>query len=275
MRWRRLIRSMLVLAALPAAASATPLRLVLVGDSITAGQIADTGDPYAVQLADALEPDWDVVNVGCGGTSSLDWRPSPGSTLCGSLGFQLPNLYTARALPELPADVVTILLGTNDALGFYEPQPVAPADYGAAIAEIALQLVRDGADHVLLLTPPPNFGSQIANLYLQLYRDEVLARCDGLDPRILCGPDVYELLDPTDFIAGNIHPLLSGHTKIADALYESVTALEPIPQPGSLPLLAGGLGLLCCVRRRTRRDAAPGDAPRPPARGAGGPRRSA
>ena len=71
---------MLVLAALPAAASATPLRLVLVGDSITAGQVsAPKGPPYAELVAEALGPAFEIVNLGCGGTSSLDWTRSRGA----------------------------------------------------------------------------------------------------------------------------------------------------------------------------------------------------
>lgn len=253
MRWRPLL-PIVLLAALPVAAGATPLRLVLIGDSITAGQVTGPGDPFAVQLADRLGPAWEVANVACGGASSLDWAPSASGAFCGSLpDIQVPNLYGARARPALPADVVAILLGTNDALGFFEAEPVDPADYGAALASLASRLRLDGARHVLLLTPPPLFDDATADLLVQGYRDEVLALCDGPDPGIACGPDVYALLGPADFAVGNIHPRLSGHTRIADALYESVSALAPVPEPGPLPLAAAGLAVLSGRRRRMRR----------------------
>jgi len=251
MRWPLLLLLLVFLAAPLGGAAAAPLRLLLVGDSITAGVVAGEGDPYAVQLAGQLGPAWDVANAGCGGASSLDWVPDAGAAFCGSQGIPTPNLYTARAAPELPADVATILLGTNDALGFFEPEPVDPADYGDALAELAFGLLADGASHVLLLTPPPQFDP-FADFRLAGYRDAVLALCGGADPGIVCGPDLFTLLDASDFDAGNVHPRLSGHTKIADALHAGVTALVAIPEPGTLPLVAAGLAALAAGRRPRR-----------------------
>lgn len=239
----------LALFASPGAALAAPFTLVLLGDSITAGQVsAPAGPSYAELLVDSLGPDFEVTNIGCGGASSLDWRPSPGGVLCGP-GFALPNLYEGRALPALPADLVTVLLGTNDALGFQETQPVPIATYRAAIAELVAQLLLDGASQVMLLTPPPNFRSLFPHSRVIGYRAEILALCGVPGDAILCGPDVFALLGPEDF-GNSIHPNGPGNAKIAAALHDAVTGV--VPEPGSAPLALVGLTWLAGARRAAR-----------------------
>lgn len=69
----------LALVALPGTALAAPFTVMLLGDSITAGQVSVPAGPSFAELLDAsLGPDFQVTNIGCSGASSLDWRPSPG-----------------------------------------------------------------------------------------------------------------------------------------------------------------------------------------------------
>lgn len=251
---RALVLALALAFSVPAAA--LPISVVLVGDSITAGIVsgAEPGDPYAGLLADALGPDFAVSEIGCGGASSLDWTRSRGTPICGAEDRQLPNLYEARLLPELPADLVTILLGTNDALGYLEPDRVDPADYRDAIEEIVFDLLADGAGRVMLLTPPPNIGRPTERALLLGYRSEILDLCGSLED-VLCGPDVYTLLDADDFELANVHPNAAGHQKIADALQGAI--LAAVPEPATGTLVAIGLAGLA-VRRRL-----PGGWPRP------------
>ena len=194
-----------------------PFRVVLLGDSITVGmQSEPTGPSYGALLAEQLGKGFEIVNVACGGSSSLDWRPGAPAAVCDeNKSSYVASLYEARARPALPADVVTVLLGTNDTLGHAEPAPVEPQAYEDALRELVTALHADGARDVILIPPPPilrqvhRFGA---------LRARALALC-GSEPWLHCGPDLTVVLDSsTDFAPHKVHPNASGHVKIAAAL---------------------------------------------------------
>jgi lysophospholipase L1-like esterase len=200
------------------------IRVVLVGDSITAGTVSrPKGPSYAQLLQRQLGPAFEVVNLGCGGSSSLDWTRSRGSLYCGGKVTR-PSLYDARVRPALPAQFATVLLGTNDSQGFKEARRLPADEYVAALREIATNLLDDGAERVVLLGPPLVVHKVNAMLRLVAYGDAVRAVCDE-NPRVLCGPNVRYLLTSDDFARGNVHPNGPGHAKIAAALAEFLLAL--------------------------------------------------
>ena len=200
------------------------IRVVLVGDSITAGKVSrPKGPPYAELLRQTLGPVFAVVNLGCGGTSSLDWTRSRGSPWCEGKLIR-PNLYDGRVRPALPAQFATVLLGTNDSRGYKEMHRIPADEYAAALREIATNLLDDGAERVVLLGPPLVVDKVKAMLRVVAYGDAVRAICDE-NPRVLCGPDVRLLLTLDDYAPGNVHPNGQGHAKIAAALAEFLLAL--------------------------------------------------
>lgn len=230
-------------------ASAAPISLLLLGDSITQGTTSEpTGPSFATLLTDSLGAGFEVTNIGCGGASARDWSPTSGDSICGGLSDPIlsANLYPALAEPNLPADLVMILLGTNDAIGFLEPAPPTSAEYRSALDELVTQILFDGAGAVLLATPPPNFAIPLTMPLLLSYAEEIFDLCGAAGDAIHCGPDVLSLLEPEDFEDGQIHPNASGHAKIADAMYASIVLA--VPEPGTAGMLA--LGLLVLARRR-------------------------
>lgn len=230
------------------AGRASPIRTLLVGDSLTAGVVSEpTGPSFAELLSLGLSETHEVVNVGLGGTSAFYWAPStPCTVFC-----EEDPLFEERAAPELPAQIATLLLGTNDAVAFFLEQRTPVEDWEQYMREIVDGLFAGGVHSVVLMSPPDaNLGSAEAELLIHGYRERVLEIC-GDTPGVVCGPDLSLLLDPeTDFQAGDLHPNAFGHAKIAAALTDSILAL---PEPGTGALLSLALaGSLALSSRRPR-----------------------
>jgi len=212
-----------LLAAMLGCGSDPVTRVVLVGDSITRGSVRGGGASFAERLAELLGRRYEVVNAGCSGSSSIDWTLSRPSRQCGGEGRVEQSLFEAKLAPALPAPLVVLMLGTNDALAFHEPAPVAAEDYERALREILRESLDRGAAEIILLTPPPNPRSN-PELHARLagYRERVQTICHDTD-RVHCGPDIFTLLDAGQHFNGvNAHPNASGHREIAEALARSV-----------------------------------------------------
>jgi hypothetical protein len=167
---------------------ASPIRVLIVGDSIRPqGSFGISGEEPASafwdQLPQLLGPGFEVIDAACRGASSIDWSLTNPGHLCPGSGlpsdpFVPDGLYQELVVPQLPADVATVLLGTNDAVGFLEPDsiPVLPDAYEAAVNELVDSLLTGGVRSVILMTP-----SKIANppalLNLSAYRERLLSRC--------------------------------------------------------------------------------------------------
>ncbi len=186
--------------------------ILMIGDSITEGvQSNPSAEPYAAIAAKVLGKGFTVTQVGCGGATTWDWSSRGGATLCGGQ-FRDLNVYEARARPNLPADVVTVMLGTNDATGFFEPAPISPDEYRDNLTNLVTNLLNDGAGQVMLMTPPPMCESTNADVVMRLeaYRTIVAAMC-STRKGVVCGPDAYTLLNEDDFQGCDVHPNGLGH----------------------------------------------------------------
>jgi len=249
LRWLPILA--VALATAPEAAEGSQ-HVLLIGDSITWGMVSgEPGPPYAEVLAELLGPGYEVIDAGCGGATSLDWTLSQPDVICGGVGVLEGGLYEERARPYLPVDIATVLLGTNDAVGFFEPVPIEVPVYAAAMNEIVWNLLADRARWVILMTAPDHdWADPAAVARLAGYRDEIRALCAS-HPRVVCGPDLYELLDlELDFAPGDVHPNATGHARIASELARTITTGPPAWRCGLGPELALLLPALAWVRRR-------------------------
>jgi lysophospholipase L1-like esterase len=200
-----------------------PARVLLVGDSITVGRVSEPkAPPYADLLAAALAPDFEVEVAACGGSTASEWMPAADSKLCAREWVE-PNLYGAFVSPQLPAEFAVVLLGTNDSGNPHASERMAD-DYEAALRALVGGLLADGAERIVLMTPPPVHGRMKRYLRLQQLRLRVQAICEDR-PEVICGPDLFALLKAEDFETGNAHPNGAGHEKIARALGETLAAL--------------------------------------------------
>lgn len=234
------MRSFIVLVVLLLAtpAPADPVRVLAIGDSITWGIVSGSGGlGYVDLLADALGVRYEVTTAACAGSIAPVWRPAADPATCfGQFDGELVDYWDVLIDPALPADIATIMLGTNDA------QVGAPRwIYLGSLIQIIDELLALGVGEVILMTPPPHpSGFPL----LASYSDGIPDLCETIDG-LTCGPDVYRLLDPVaDFAAGNGHPNATGHAKIASALGAYIVS----PEPSTASLVLLGLVVLGCQR---------------------------
>ncbi len=219
-------------------------KILILGDSVAAGtQGRPVGAPFHQILEDRLvtevDPEIVVVNGACGGTSTHDWAShEPSCCPQDPTGFAVPNLLEARAEPHLPADVVVLIIGGNDASGFGEPHPRTPEEYADALTAVIGELLDTGVRRVVKAGSPKLHPLEEVcrrakkNARLALLREVDHEVCDA-DPRVDCAPEFFHLLDASDYALCNPHPNVSGQQKMADALFETLVEvylqLNPIP----------------------------------------------
>lgn len=199
-------------AARPAAVDAVPARgagahdpvpihrrIVLVGDSITAGLGLAVDEAYPAllqQRLDARKQGWQIVNAGVSGDTSagglrrLDWALGDG------------------------AAIVVIALGGNDALRGL------PADDLAANLDQAVAKAQAAGARVILagMEAPPNTGPDYTAKFHAVYPAVAAARGVPLVPFLLDGVAGVEHLNQAD----GIHPNQAGAQRVAETVWRTL-----------------------------------------------------
>ncbi len=223
--------------------------LTLVGDSITRGTIEDRQLPDGVSadcwrdlcyaallqtsLNDAFEageiPELEVVNVGIVGATSRDYDPNDHNEQ--DYHYQGNGLFGAeqgrplfRNIP--PSRIVVIYLGTNDAVGFFEPAGVVTAEeYEAHLLDIVRTLVRHKVKYLVLVTPPiPRVwqGTPEGEL-MREYRQAIVRICKRFGRNEeLCFLDLQTRYPDSQWLEGVVHPTLAGHEFIAGEVSDHI-----------------------------------------------------
>ncbi|MBT9291052.1 arylesterase [Prosthecodimorpha staleyi] len=169
-----------------AAPAARTVRIVALGDSLTAGYGLPPGDAFPVRLEAALKAKGyhvEVINAGVSGDTSdqglarLDW-----------------------STPE-DADAAIVEFGANDAL-----RGLPPATTRAALDEIVGRLAARMPVLVTGMRAPRNMGEAYANAYDPLFREVAEKHGALYDPFFLEGV----VLDPRLNQPDGIHPNRAG-----------------------------------------------------------------
>ena len=207
MPFQSLAAFLLLLLTFSGAANAEPTRIVILGDSLTAGFGVDPGDAFPERLQEALAErghDVEIVNGGVSGDTASDGLARVDWTIG----------------PE--ASAVVVELGANDALRGVDPEITRDA-----IDRLVARLTERGLPVLITgMLAPPNLGSEYGEAFNSIY-PEVAERYDALlYPFFLDGVAAEPDLNQAD----GIHPNAEGVAVIVERILPSVEALiERIP----------------------------------------------
>ena len=183
------------------AAGAKPLKVVVLGDSLSAGYGLPAGAAFPARLQIALRAKGIAVDIDNAGVS--------GDTSSGGLG------RLDWSVPD-GTDAVIVELGANDALRGIDPDLTRKA-----LSEIIQRLQ---ARHISVLLcgmlAPPNYGADYAARFNAIYPD--LAKQFGvpLDPFFLDGVAADVALNQAD----GMHPTAAGVDRIVARILPAVEA---------------------------------------------------
>jgi len=179
-----------------------PVKMVVLGDSLSAGLGLSAASAFPARLQKSLKIngiDVDMINAGVSGDTSsggrdrLDWSVPPGT------------------------DAVILELGANDALRGTDPKVTR-----AALTDILTQLKARGVAVLLCgMVAPPNYGTDYASRFNAIYPD--LAKSFGvpLYPFFLEGVAADARLNQAD----GMHPTAEGVDVIVKNILPTVQAL--------------------------------------------------
>jgi acyl-CoA thioesterase I len=184
-----------------AAEGTKPVKLVVLGDSLSAGLGLPEAAAFPARLQKALRDkgmDIDIVNAGVsgdtasGGRDRLDWSVPQGT------------------------EAVIVELGANDAL-----RGLDPAVTRAALTDIVRQLKARGIAVMLCgMVAPPNYGSDYAARFNTIYPDLAREFDVPLYPFFLAGVAADRKLNQAD----GIHPTAEGVDIIVNSMLPTVEA---------------------------------------------------
>jgi acyl-CoA thioesterase-1 len=182
-----------------AASAAKPLKMVVLGDSLSAGLGLPEASAFPARLQKALRDkgiDIDISNAGVsgdtasGGRDRLDWSVPEGT------------------------DAVIVELGANDALRGLDPTVTR-----AALTDIVKRLKARGIAVMLCgMVAPPNYGSDYAARFNTIYPDLAKQFDVPLYPFFLAGVAADRRLNQAD----GIHPTAEGVDIIVSSILPTV-----------------------------------------------------
>lgn len=186
----------------PAAKESGTPRIVVLGDSLTAGLGLPQHEAYPALLQQKVEEKgatMEVVNAGVSGDTSADGRRRVGWALEGNVR------------------VLVVALGANDGLRGLPP------DQMKQNLQVIIDRARQRGIAVLLvgMEAPPNYGLEYADAFRQVYRELARVNKVALIPFLLEGVAGVSELNQSD----GIHPTSAGAVRIADHLWPAIDGL--------------------------------------------------
>jgi acyl-CoA thioesterase-1 len=184
-----------------AAIGGKPIKMVVLGDSLSAGLGLAGSDAFPAKLQKALKAkgiDVDMVNAGVSGDTSSGGRDR--------LDWSVPEGTRA----------VIVELGANDAL-----RGIDPSVTRAALSDIVTRLKARGIAVLLCgMLAPPNYGNEFAARFNTIYPDIAKSSGAALYPFFLEGVAADAKLNQAD----GLHPTAEGIDVIVRNMLPTVEA---------------------------------------------------
>lgn len=225
---------MQILVGAAALMAATALRITCVGDSITAGHCQTNTGGYPAVLQQLLGSSYAVSNYGNSGKTMLRYG------LCGSTGGDCSYWNTSTypgAIASSP-DIVTIMLGTNDAkcpFNWIDQQALGDSfeqDYLQMIANFA---ALPSKPKIFVLVPPPLYfpfpysmnETVINDVFPTLIR-KIATEAPGANHTVI---DVFNAMGGANLAMPGLfcdgcHPNDSGYIVLAETIASVLTGVQ-------------------------------------------------
>jgi acyl-CoA thioesterase-1 len=205
-RWSAVILLALLVAPRPVAGGATPIRLLVLGDSLMAGYGLAWAQAFPAQIERALAAEGLAVRVSSAGVS--------GDTTAGG---RARLAWTLGASAQDQPDAAIVELGANDALRGIEPEATAQN-----LDAILTELNRCGIPVLLAgMRAPPNLGPEYGRRFDAIFPRLAQAHGVALYPFFLEGVAAVPRLNQDD----GIHPNAEGIAEIVRRITPAAAAL--------------------------------------------------
>lgn len=227
MRLLGLMAAMAGAAAFPAHGEAPalerPIRVVCLGDNVTAGTglAAPMQESYPARLAALLGAGWEVHSLA-----------SPGTTLMTTGDLPLFKQSFMPTSIRLEPDVMIILLGTNDSKA---PNWKDAARFVSDFRDLLQSyLAMEPAPSIWVALPPPAFGTPVDGVQPDVIRTEILPRLRevvaGLPVELL---DLHTpFIEEPDLFPDGVNPNAEASSRIAQLVHNVLnppTTTPPSP----------------------------------------------
>jgi len=209
----------------------TPLKIMPLGDSITYG--SEPG-AYRADLYQLLvNANFNINYVGSETYNSVPWLPSPYQE--GHGGYTIGQIYNGFLtwINEIPSpDIILLLIGTND----YGQNMAGAELYATNNLDQLVELIatsRPGAKLIVanLITRTDNTNTENAiETTFNPFVPGIVANHAAQGQQVYF-VDMHSALGPSDLLSDNLHPNLTGYTKMAARWFNAITNI--IPPPGS------------------------------------------
>jgi acyl-CoA thioesterase I len=194
-----------------AAASAAPIRVACVGDSITAGVGASHGNDYPAQLGRMLGPQYTVKNFGVAGSTLLKRGDRP---------YQKQRAF--KKAKVFNPDIVVIKLGTNDTkLHNWKFKDEFIVDY----KDMVIQFCSLPSKPKIFLSYPAPVARADKSSVNEERVQEIIEMIGKIGIDLQTGViDVHGALSGhPEWLPDGVHPNTAGATAIANAVYKTLT----------------------------------------------------